>query len=217
MVNDSDESSLMPSWLVVYIKGICMGAADAVPGVSGGTIALIVGIYERLITAVTAGYYTTPDTSYSLSPSSTLPRKRTRCSSHNRYLVSRCTRCRDSFSDYYNHTYCSCRHHLISGNNVRILFWIRILFWTYRRLCMGSPTTTHYRYAWSDCSGSRRVSCCVHCLRAGCHSTRSKPPCDDTRRCSRSQCNDSARDFGITLTRYSWTVRVYDRDTLDVC
>jgi putative membrane protein len=31
-----------------------MGAADAVPGVSGGTIALIVGIYERLISAVTA-------------------------------------------------------------------------------------------------------------------------------------------------------------------
>jgi len=31
-----------------------MGSADAVPGVSGGTIALIVGIYERLIGAVTA-------------------------------------------------------------------------------------------------------------------------------------------------------------------
>nr|WP_303651935.1 DUF368 domain-containing protein [Halovenus rubra] len=31
-----------------------MGAADAVPGVSGGTIALITGIYERLIGAVTA-------------------------------------------------------------------------------------------------------------------------------------------------------------------
>ena len=31
-----------------------MGAADAVPGVSGGTIALITGIYERLIAAVTA-------------------------------------------------------------------------------------------------------------------------------------------------------------------
>lgn len=31
-----------------------MGAADAVPGVSGGTIALITGIYERLIRAVTA-------------------------------------------------------------------------------------------------------------------------------------------------------------------
>jgi len=31
-----------------------MGTADAVPGVSGGTIALILGIYERLITAVTS-------------------------------------------------------------------------------------------------------------------------------------------------------------------
>ncbi len=37
----------------VYLKGIAMGAADAVPGVSGGTIALITGIYERLITAIT--------------------------------------------------------------------------------------------------------------------------------------------------------------------
>jgi putative membrane protein len=31
-----------------------MGAADAVPGVSGGTIALLTGIYERLIAAITA-------------------------------------------------------------------------------------------------------------------------------------------------------------------
>ena len=37
----------------VYLKGIAMGSADAVPGVSGGTIALITGIYERLITALT--------------------------------------------------------------------------------------------------------------------------------------------------------------------
>jgi len=42
------------SWLVIYLKGIAMGAADAVPGVSGGTIALITGIYERLIAAITA-------------------------------------------------------------------------------------------------------------------------------------------------------------------
>lgn len=41
-------------WLTLYLKGVAMGTADAVPGVSGGTIALIVGIYERLITAVTA-------------------------------------------------------------------------------------------------------------------------------------------------------------------
>ena len=42
------------SWMTLYLKGIAMGTADAVPGVSGGTIALIVGIYERLIAAVTA-------------------------------------------------------------------------------------------------------------------------------------------------------------------
>ncbi|SMO71832.1 DUF368 domain-containing protein [Halorubrum cibi] len=41
-------------WLAIYLKGLAMGTADAVPGVSGGTIALVVGIYERLIAAVTA-------------------------------------------------------------------------------------------------------------------------------------------------------------------
>ncbi|MFC6988722.1 DUF368 domain-containing protein [Haloplanus sp. GCM10025708] len=48
------DDSRRTSWLVVYLKGVCMGAADSVPGVSGGTIALITGIYERLIAAVTA-------------------------------------------------------------------------------------------------------------------------------------------------------------------
>jgi putative membrane protein len=38
----------------IYLRGLGMGAADAVPGVSGGTIALITGIYERLIGAITA-------------------------------------------------------------------------------------------------------------------------------------------------------------------
>lgn len=33
-------------------RGMMMGAADIVPGVSGGTVALILGIYERLVTAV---------------------------------------------------------------------------------------------------------------------------------------------------------------------
>ncbi len=41
-------------WLAIYLKGACMGAADTVPGVSGGTIALILGIYERLIAALTS-------------------------------------------------------------------------------------------------------------------------------------------------------------------
>jgi putative membrane protein len=39
--------------LAVYLKGFAMGAADTVPGVSGGTIALIVGIYDRFIRALT--------------------------------------------------------------------------------------------------------------------------------------------------------------------
>ncbi|RAJ13038.1 DUF368 domain-containing protein [Olleya aquimaris] len=39
-------------YLVVSLKGIAMGAADAVPGVSGGTIAFISGIYEELIATI---------------------------------------------------------------------------------------------------------------------------------------------------------------------
>lgn len=38
--------------LAVYLRGIAMGAADIVPGVSGGTIAFISGIYLRLLTAI---------------------------------------------------------------------------------------------------------------------------------------------------------------------
>jgi putative membrane protein len=41
-------------WVAIYLKGFFMGSADTVPGVSGGTIALITGIYERLIAALTA-------------------------------------------------------------------------------------------------------------------------------------------------------------------
>ena len=36
----------------IYLRGLMMGACDIIPGVSGGTIALITGIYERLISAV---------------------------------------------------------------------------------------------------------------------------------------------------------------------
>jgi putative membrane protein len=38
-----------------YARGLLMGGADVVPGVSGGTVALIVGIYERLIHAIRLG------------------------------------------------------------------------------------------------------------------------------------------------------------------
>lgn len=38
--------------VMVTFKGMAMGAADVVPGVSGGTIAFISGIYEELITSI---------------------------------------------------------------------------------------------------------------------------------------------------------------------
>ena len=37
---------------LISLKGIAMGAADVVPGVSGGTIAFIVGIYEELVNSI---------------------------------------------------------------------------------------------------------------------------------------------------------------------
>ena len=37
---------------VLALKGLCMGSADVIPGVSGGTIALITGIYKELIAAL---------------------------------------------------------------------------------------------------------------------------------------------------------------------
>lgn len=37
---------------IITLKGLAMGAADAVPGVSGGTIAFISGIYEELIATI---------------------------------------------------------------------------------------------------------------------------------------------------------------------
>ncbi len=39
-------------YLVLILKGMGMGAADVVPGVSGGTIAFITGIYEELINSI---------------------------------------------------------------------------------------------------------------------------------------------------------------------
>ncbi|MBK5208755.1 MAG: DUF368 domain-containing protein [Flavobacteriaceae bacterium] len=39
-------------YLIILLKGIAMGAADVVPGVSGGTIAFISGIYEELLSSI---------------------------------------------------------------------------------------------------------------------------------------------------------------------
>lgn len=38
--------------IVLFLKGMAMGAADSVPGVSGGTVALITNIYEELVDAI---------------------------------------------------------------------------------------------------------------------------------------------------------------------
>lgn len=38
--------------IVNLIRGFCMGAADTVPGVSGGTVALVLGHYQRLLVAI---------------------------------------------------------------------------------------------------------------------------------------------------------------------
>tara|TARA_R110001632_G_scaffold24670_11_gene68526 strand:+ start:2152 stop:3126 length:975 start_codon:yes stop_codon:yes gene_type:complete len=40
------------SYVIITLKGMAMGAADLVPGVSGGTIAFVAGIYEELITTI---------------------------------------------------------------------------------------------------------------------------------------------------------------------
>ena len=39
-------------YFILWLKGIAMGAADVVPGVSGGTIAFISGIYEELLESI---------------------------------------------------------------------------------------------------------------------------------------------------------------------
>jgi len=44
----------MKNTLLLYAKGIAMGAADVVPGVSGGTIAFITGIYDELLRSIGA-------------------------------------------------------------------------------------------------------------------------------------------------------------------
>lgn len=48
------ESERIQHPAAVFARGIAMGAADIVPGVSGGTIAFITGIYFRLLEAISA-------------------------------------------------------------------------------------------------------------------------------------------------------------------
>ncbi len=43
---------MLKQYIVIALKGMAMGVANVIPGVSGGTIALITGIFERLINAI---------------------------------------------------------------------------------------------------------------------------------------------------------------------
>ena len=40
------------STLITFLKGFLIGVAEIIPGISGGTIALIVGVYEKLIYSI---------------------------------------------------------------------------------------------------------------------------------------------------------------------
>jgi putative membrane protein len=42
----------LSSYLMITVKGLCMGAADVIPGVSGGTIAFLTGIYQELLDSI---------------------------------------------------------------------------------------------------------------------------------------------------------------------
>lgn len=44
--------SKIGKYLTVAFKGVCMGAADVIPGVSGGTIAFLTGIYQELVDSI---------------------------------------------------------------------------------------------------------------------------------------------------------------------
>jgi putative membrane protein len=52
VMSDPDKAPPFFYWTTLFLKGVVMGAADVVPGVSGGTIAFVTGIYTRLLDAL---------------------------------------------------------------------------------------------------------------------------------------------------------------------
>jgi len=49
---DKPSSPSLKGRIVLFLKGMAMGVADSVPGVSGGTIAVMAGIYEELLNSI---------------------------------------------------------------------------------------------------------------------------------------------------------------------
>lgn len=60
MANAEDPTQELPPIVTprqaagLAVKGLCMGTADIIPGVSGGTVALILGVYARLVEGIRA-------------------------------------------------------------------------------------------------------------------------------------------------------------------
>lgn len=42
----------MKSRILLFLKGMAMGIAEVIPGVSGGTLAFVTGIYEKLLLTI---------------------------------------------------------------------------------------------------------------------------------------------------------------------
>jgi putative membrane protein len=53
-MDNQQKAPIAPVSLLTFLKGLAMGAADIVPGVSGGTIAFITGIYQPLLDSLSA-------------------------------------------------------------------------------------------------------------------------------------------------------------------
>lgn len=51
-LDDPEQPRTLAEYLRLFFTGFAMGAADIVPGVSGGTMAFILGVYEQLINAI---------------------------------------------------------------------------------------------------------------------------------------------------------------------
>ena len=54
MSDEKKKNNFFTEYLMIFLRGSAMGAADIIPGVSGGTIAFLTGIYPRLINAITS-------------------------------------------------------------------------------------------------------------------------------------------------------------------
>ena len=54
----------IPTPVAQVVRGFTMGSADIVPGVSGGTVALVLGIYDQLIRNISQGAHALKQTAH---------------------------------------------------------------------------------------------------------------------------------------------------------